>query len=259
METDNNNSLTTDLSTFSEMALESSLPVVLKQIFPVIEEARKEVGFAQTKAEQTLGNLQFSGETPVIWIKQCFAQIEQKVQSLHESYWNIKEQKLKIKKYREKGDELSMLKADKLESGLLNMQHYVQEALKDIQVYQDAAERIREKHNLPAQMDREFLDEASKKEHIRKAMRQAFRDVENFGTISKGVAEHLEHYGIHPQTAKFQIDQYRAEVFGLMKEGKVPTMEHLHIWLDRMEAIHLEGCNAQLKYMKLIDEEMADA
>ena len=234
--------------------VETSLPMALSQVWPLVEKARAELGIPQTTVEMDLGNLQFSGETPITWISQCAAQAEKKANALHEAYWRLQKQKLKIKKLRDKGDEESNLKADEIESGMVNGEHYIKTAYEDLLHYQKTMEVIREKHNLPAELTAEDLAENSKKEHIRKAMRQALRDIENTGAISKGVSEHLEHYGIHPMTARMLVMQYRESVQELFKQGMVPTMDHLHEWLDLMEKTLLQGAEDQLKYMRLVDE-----
>jgi hypothetical protein len=236
--------------------VETSLPQALNQAWPLVEKARAELGIPQTKVEMSLGNLQFSGETPITWISQCAAQAEKKANALHEAYWRLKKQKLKIKKLRDKDTEESNLKADEMESGISNSEHYIKTAYKDLMHYQKTMEILREKHNLPAELSEEDLTENSKKEHIRKAMRQALRDVQNTNSISKGVSEHLEHYGIHPMTARLQVDQYMSSVHELFKVGKAPTMDHLHIWLNNMEMIHYKSSNEQLRYMGLMDNEI---
>jgi len=237
--------------------IEQNLPTILNQVWPVVTQARQEVGFAQTSIEMDLGNLQFSGETPITWLSQCYSQGEQKAAALKEAYWNFKESKLKIEKLRNKGDELSLLKADRIAHGLEESEHYIKTAYKDLIHYQQTAARIREKFNLPEQLSEEDLKENSKREHVRLSMRQALRDMENTGTISKGVSEHLEHYGIHPMTARMLVMQYRESVQKLFADGMVPTMDHLHEWLDLMEENLIQGTEDQLKYMRLVDEEPA--
>lgn len=231
--------------------IDSTLPTALSKAWPLVERARAELGISQTSVEMDLGNLQFSGETPITWISQCAAQAEQKANALHEAYWRLKKQKLKVEKLREKGDEVSLLKADEIESSMKNGEHYIKTAYEDLLHYQKTMELIRKNHNIPEDLSREELAENSKREHIRKAMRQALRDVENTNSISKGVSEHLEHYGIHPMTARMQVDSYRKEVGELFKKGQAPTMAHLHQWLNQMEEIHLGGVEEMVSYMKL--------
>lgn len=235
--------------------VETALPMALSEVWPLVEKARAELGIPQTTVEMDLGNLQFSGETPITWISQCAAQAEKKANALHEAYWRLKKQKLKVQKLRDKGDEESTLKADEIESGMANSEHYIKTAYQDLLHYQQTAAVIREKFGIAEELSSADLAENSKREHIRKAMRQALRDVENTGTISKGVSEHLEHYGIHPMTARLQVQNYRQGVQKLFEEGKVPTMEHLHAWLDQMEHVHLHGADEMLKYMRLKDSE----
>ena len=235
--------------------VETSLPMALSEVWPLVEKARAELGIPQTTVEMDLGNLQFSGETPITWISQCAAQAEKKANALHEAYWRLKKQKLKVQKLRDKGDEESTLKADEIESGMANSEHYIKTAYQDLLHYQQTAAVIREKFGIAEELSSADLAENSKREHIRKAMRQALRDIENTGTISKGVSEHLEHYGIHPMTARLQVQNYRQGVQKLFEEGKVPTMEHLHAWLDQMEHVHLHGADEMLKYMRLKDTE----
>lgn len=234
-----------------------SLDVALNKVWPLVEKARDELGIHQTTTEMDLGNLQYSGETPITWISQCAAQAERKASALHESYWRLQKQKLKVKKLREKNTDESNLKADEIESSMHNGEHYIKTAYQDLMHYQQVATTIREKFKIAEELSQEDLAENSKREHIRKAMRQGLRDIENGGVISKGVSEHLEHWGIHPMTARMQIEAYRDSVRQLFQDGKAPTMQHLHQWLDEMEAIHLGAADDMLRYMRLKDDDPA--
>lgn len=234
-----------------------SLDVALNKVWPLVEKARDELGIHQTTTEMDLGNLQYSGETPITWISQCAAQAERKASALHEAYWRLQKQKLKVKKLREKDTDESNLKADEIESQMHNGEHYVKTAYQDLMHYQQVATTIRQKFDIKEELSPEDLAENSKREHIRKAMRQGLRDIENGGVISKGVSEHLEHWGIHPMTARMQIEAYRTEVRKMFEAGRAPTMQHLHQWLDEMEAIHLGAADEMLRYMRLKDDDPA--
>lgn len=233
--------------------VDKNLPQALAEIWPVVEQAKKEMGFSQTTTEMQLGNLQYSGETPIAWISQCYAQSSNKAAALREAYYNLKKNQLKLEELYEKNDSKSLLKAEKIESDIKYSEHYIQTCYQDLMTYINTADKIREKWNIPEQVSKEELAENSKREHIRKAMRQALRDIENGGVISKGVSEHLEQYGIHPMTARLQVEQYRKSVIELFEQNKVPTLEHMLRWLDAMEELHYPGVNAQMTHMKLID------
>ena len=234
--------------------VQSDLPMKLAEVWPTIEKARAELGIVQTTVEIDLGNLQYSGETPITWISQCASQAESKANALHDAYWSIQELKLKIKNLSEKTDEKSVLKAKKLQSQIQNNEHYIRTCYQDLTHYQQTAKLIREKFNIAEDLTAEDLAENSKREHIRKAMRQALRDIENSGVISNGVSEHLEHYGIHPMTARLQVQEYRKSVTDLFEQNLVPTMEHLLNWLDEMERVHYKGVDDMLRYMRLKDD-----
>jgi len=233
--------------------VDKNLPQALAEVWPVVEQAKKEMGFSQTTTEMQLGNLQYSGETPIAWISQCYAQSSNKAAALREAYYNLKKNQLKLDELHHKGDPKSLLKAEKIESDIKFSEHYIQTCYQDLMTYINTADKIREKWNIPEQVSKEELAENSKREHIRKAMRQALRDIENGGVISKGVSEHLEQYGIHPMTARLQVEQYRKSVIELFEQNKVPTLEHMLRWLDAMEELHYPGVNAQMTHMKLID------
>lgn len=234
-----------------EVDNEKNLPQALAEVWPVIKLAQEELGFSQTPSEMTLGNLQYSGEKPITWLKQCLAQSLQKASALKEAYWNYKKKAREVEELRLKGDPKSIIEADEIESSMADTHHYIKNAYQDIQTYNQAAQNIRDKFNIPEEISPELLDENSKREHIRKAFRQALHDVQNTNTISNGVSEHLEQYGIHPMTAKVQVDAYRESVVALFQEGKMPTMQHMVNWLDTMEEFHINSVYEQARYMGL--------
>ena len=73
-------------------------------------------------------------------------------------------------------------------------------------------------------------DEA--RHHIRQVFRQAFRDTQLTGHISQGNAEYLEQWGIHLQTAEAIVKQYLHQTEEMIKEGNMPTIDHLYKFLD---------------------------
>ena len=142
---------------------------------------------------------------------------------------------------------------------MLSSKASIETTCKEIEAYQAAADKIREVHNLPDEITDEDHLENSKREHIRQAMHQAARDVLNFNVISKGVIEHLEEYGVHPQTAHFLVCQYRDSVNKMISEGKFPSMIHMNEWLGQMEELLLGSADDQLRYMGLAEEEKPNA
>lgn len=236
-----------------------NLPQLVSALLPIVEKNKREIGLSQTKAEITLGNLQFSGEKPITWLKQCLIQINDRASSLKETYWNLKEQQIEIDELREEGSPRSLLKAERLEDKMLSSKASIETTCKELEAYQAAADKIREAHNLPDEITDVDHLENSKREHVRLAMHQAARDVLNFNVISKGVIEHLEEYGVHPQTAHFLVCQYRDSVNKMISEGQFPSMAHMNEWLSQMEELLLSSADDQLRYMRLAEEEKPNA
>ena len=122
---------------------------------------------------------------------------------------------------------------------------YVDGALKEIAVLQEAYLEIQKNNNIPDNWDEEDAEMDEIKHHIRQAVRQSHRDMVLTGGITQGNAEYLEQYGIHLQTAQKVIGNYIAECERMMEEdGKMPNINHFYEFLDNAVEVfgkeHLE-------------------
>lgn len=217
---------------------------VLEKVWPLIERGRQQVGFNQTSEEGYLSNLQLSGETPFKWYQQCHRQAEMRTENLQDMYFNYQKDKEKIRRKRgaaKNGDKLAAIEANELEAAILARDHHIRQTAKELQHYLQTAEKLRQEHNIPENISDEQLLEYSKREHIRLAMKQSLRDMENHGVISPGVQEHLEHYGVHPSAAKRLVIEYLKTVEDLFAKNLVPTIKHMDAWIDRCEEM-LASC-----------------
>ena len=144
-----------------------------------------------------------------------------------------------IKQWYEKGDEMSVLKAQEAEHGLMRSKNYIDGAFKEIATFQCAYDEIREAHNIPENWDERDAEEAEIDHHIKQAFRQAHREMVGSGCITSGNMEYLEQYGIHIQTATRLIADYIASEDEMIAKGQMPTVAHLYAFLDRMaETFH---------------------
>ncbi len=109
---------------------------------------------------------------------------------------------------------------------------YIEGALKELAVFQEAYEEIRKNNNIPILWDEEDAEMDEARHHIRQVFRQAFRDTQLTGHISQGNAEYLEQWGIHLQTAEALVKQYLHQTEKMIKEGNMPTIDHLYKFLD---------------------------
>jgi len=199
-----------------------------------IDRANHTVGRSQTQTTNQLMSLTMMTDSPYRMMRQCLSQIEKKRSALEESYFKMKKKAISIKEWYAKGDEMSVLKAQEAEARAFRQKDYIDGALKEIATFQCAYDEIRESHNIPEKWDERDAEIAEIDHHIKQAFRQAHRDVVQTGSITGGNMEYLEQYGIHIQTATKIIRDYAASEEAMIAEGKMPTVQHLYAFLDRM-------------------------
>ena len=204
-----------------------------------IDRANHTAGRANTQNTNQLMTLTMMTDSPYRRLRQCMAQIENKRSALEESYFKMQKKKLSIKQWYDKGDELSIIKAHEAESSMIRQKDYIDGAFKEIATFQCAYDEIKEAYNIPNNWDERDAEEAEIDHHIKQAFRQAHRDMVHTGRIGLGNMEYMEQYGIHIQTATKIIGDYIISEDKMIAEGKLPTVNKLYDFLDRMaETFH---------------------
>ena len=198
-----------------------------------MDRANRTLGRRNTQTTNQLMTLTMLTERPYRMMRQCLAQIENKRSAVEEHHFLAMSNRVKIKDLRKKGDELSMIEAAKIEHGQQRTMIYIEGALKEIAVFQEAYDEIRKNHNIPENWDERDADLAEIRHHLRQAFRQAHRDMILTGSITQGNAEYLEQYGVHLQTARNVIAKYIATCEKLIEEGDVPNINHIYEFLDK--------------------------
>jgi hypothetical protein len=217
------------LSTITDEKLE-----LIAAKMPEIDRASHTAGRSQTQTTNQLMSLTMMTDSPYRRLRQCLSQIERKRSALEESYFKMKKKAILIKQWYEKGDEMSVIKAQEAEAQAFRQKDYIDAALKEIATFQCAYDEIRESHNIPEKWDERDAEIAEIDHHIKQAFRQAHRDVVGTGRITGGNMEYMEQYGVHIQTATKIIRDYVASEDKMISEGKMPTVEHLYAFLDSM-------------------------
>jgi len=236
---------------------DEKLAVISKKMV-AIDRANHTAGRSNTQTTNQLMSLTMMTDSPYRRLRQCLSQIEKKRTALEESYFKMKKKKVLIKAWYEKGDELSVVKAQEAESSAIRQKNYIDGAFKEIATFQCAYDEIRESHNIPDDWDERDAEEAEIDHHIKQAFRQAHRDMVNTGRIGLGNMEYMEQYGIHLQTATKVIADYIAGEDKMIAKGKMPTVKHLYAFLDRMaETFHdaHKDVMQRIGIKKLIKEE----
>ena len=207
---------------------------IISQKMVEVDRACHTAGRSDTQTTNQLMTLTMMTDSPYRRLRQCLAQIEQKRTALEESYFKMKKKAILIKQWYEKGDEMSVIKAQEAESQAIRQKDYIDAAFKEIATFQCAYDEIRESHNIPEKWDERDAEIAEIDHHIKQAFRQAHRDVVQTGSITGGNMEYMEQYGVHIQTATKIIRDYVASEDKMISEGKMPTVEHLYAFLDSM-------------------------
>jgi hypothetical protein len=199
-----------------------------------IDRANHTAGRSNTQTTNQLMTLTMLSDSPYRRLRQCLAEIEKKRSALDDAFWSMKKSQFQIDQWREKGDKLSLIKAEEKEHGMVRSKDYIDGAFKEIAVFQEAYEEIRSSHDIPKNWDERDAEEDEIKHHIRQAFRQSHRDVVNMGRIGLGNMEYLEQYGIHIQTAQKVIIDYVNAENDMIEKGNYPTVKRLYAFLDRM-------------------------
>ena len=217
---------------------DEKLEIISKKMV-AIDRANNTAGRSETQTTNQLMTLTMLTDSPYRRLRQCLAQIEKKRGALDETYFRMKKKQVLIKQWYEKGDEMSVLKAQEAEHALMRSKNYIDGAFKEIATFQCAYDEIREAHNIPDNWDERDAEEEEIDHHIKQAFRQSHREMVGSGCITSGNMEYLEQYGIHIQTATRLIADYIASEDEMIVKGQMPTVAHLYAFLDRMaETFH---------------------
>ena len=199
-----------------------------------IERANNSLGRRNTQTTNQLMTLTMLTDSPYRRLRQILAQIENKTTALRGQFFEHQKMKLDIKEWEEEDTPLSRIKVAEARAGMESGKKYIEGALKEIGIFQDAYEEIRKNNNIPEDWDEEDAENDEIKHHIRQAFRQSHRDMVLTGSITQGNAEYLEQYGIHLQTARRVIKIYIDDSEKLMDESnKMPTIDNFYEFLDK--------------------------
>ena len=225
---------------------------------PEIKRARNSAGRKNTQTTSQLMTLNIAGDEPYRHLRQILAQIERKSAALEEAFFKLKKDDVRLKKLETKKDDLSLIQADEIKSRMERSRLYVEGAIKEIGMYQDAYDEIRDSHNIPEKWDEKDSEKAEIRHHIKKGFRNSFQEMMSTGMIGRGSAEYLEQFGVHPQSARKYLHDYIVQNEKLMDSGKEPTIEHFHKFLDSMADKFQEShklCMKRIGLKTLVREE----
>ena len=120
-----------------------------------MERANNSLGRRNTQTTNQLMTLTMMTDSPYRRLRQCLSQIERKKEALRENFFKFQKKQLEIKEWEKEDTPLARVNIAEARSGIENSKVYIDGALKEIAVFQDAYEEIRKNNNIPVLWDEE--------------------------------------------------------------------------------------------------------
>ena len=201
---------------------------------PELERGKKAVGRKNSQTTSTLMTMTMIADSPYRQMKQCLSQIDNKRNALIESYFKTQKTKVKLKKWEESDSGLDKVKAEEAKVGLEQSKVYCENAMKEIGMYQDIYDEIRESHGIPVDWDEEDYEASEIQHAIRMSFRQAIQNLMATDKIAISTVEYWEQFGIHPMVGEKLTREYMATVREELNSNKLPSVQSMHLFLDQM-------------------------
>lgn len=237
-----------DFKTFDDKKL-----ALVASRMPEINRATQSFGKQNSQATGKLMSLHMIAQSPYRRMKQCLAKIERKRSALKENIFKLRKEKVKLDRLLRKRQVLMdkelttdddtilhdldiedcTIKIEKIATGISDSTLYIEGCLKEIGMYQEAYEEIRESYNISEQWDEGDMERAEIEEHVKTSFLHAVRDVMMTGQLNVGTHEYLEQYGVNPATAFSLVKAYLGNVHDV-PSGEVPSIKALYDFLDKM-------------------------
>jgi hypothetical protein len=254
----------------------------LAENMPEVNRATRVFGRQNSQATGKLMSLNMISQSPYRRLKQCLAKIERKRQALKENIFRLRKEKIEMDRLLHRKAALQKeLDSDVFEPGddpihtefdiqLLDIEIqekaanisdsniYIEGALKEIGMYQDAYNQIKKSYNIPDNWDEEDFEKMEVEEHVKTAFLHAIRDVEMTGRLNVGTHEYLEQYGINPHTALRLVQMYLGGVEKLTQDNNFTNITVLYEFLDQMYDTFKDEYKHAMKRIgleKLVSEE----
>ena len=125
---------------------------------PELHRAKMVVGRKNSQTTATLMTMTMIADSPYRQLKQCLSQIDHKRNALIEAHFNSKKDQVEITRLEKSDDELDQIEAEHKRVLLAGLQSSAENAMKEIGMYQDIYEEIRDSHNIPVDWDEEDYD-----------------------------------------------------------------------------------------------------
>jgi len=192
------------------------------------------IGHSTSQTSYSLQTMNMISDSPLSRMKQCLAQIGKKYEALREAYFKVEEHKLEIKEMVKNKDEKSQLRVRELESLIESISISMENALREIGMFQNMYDSIKEKNNIPDNWSEKDFENQEIEHMIKSSFRLAIQDLSSSGRVSKAVVEYWEQLGIHPQVGEIRARNYLVLIQNKINNAEQVTINDMYEFLDAM-------------------------
>tara|TARA_R110000803_G_scaffold209269_1_gene278680 strand:+ start:978 stop:1769 length:792 start_codon:yes stop_codon:yes gene_type:complete len=209
------------------------------------------VGHSTSQSSYSLQTLNMISDSPLSRMKQCISQINKKYQALQEAYFKIENKKLIIQKLSIETDAESKLTVRENESLINTISISMENALREIGMFQNMYDSIRKNNNIPENWSEKDYEEQEIANMIKSSFRIAIQDLTMTGRISKSAVEYWEQLGIHPQMGETLTRKYQVDTQEILNNIGEITIQLMYDFLDEMADRFKDAHKEALKHIGL--------
>jgi len=225
----------TILNSIPELAtLDKQQVAKITERLPEYHRGKALIGHSTSQTSYSLQTMNMISDSPLSRMKQCLAQIGKKYEALREAYFKVEEHKLEIKEMVKNKDEKSQLRVRELESLIESISISMENALREIGMFQNMYDSIKEKNNIPDNWSEKDFENQEIEHMIKSSFRLAIQDLSSSGRVSKAVVEYWEQLGIHPQVGEIRARNYLVIIQNKINNAEQVTINDMYEFLDAM-------------------------
>jgi len=225
----------TILNSIPELAtLDKQQVAKITERLPEYHRGKSIIGHSTSQTSYSLQTMNMISDSPLSRMKQCLAQIGKKYDALREAYFKIEGYKLEIKEIVKNKDEKSQLRVRELESLIGTISISMENSLREIGMFQNMYDSIKEKNNIPDNWSEKDFENQEIEHMIKSSFRLAIQDLSSSGRVSKAVVEYWEQLGIHPQVGEIRARNYLVIIQNKINNAEQVTITDMYEFLDAM-------------------------
>jgi len=218
---------------------------------PEFHRAKAIIGHSTSQTSYSLQTMNMISDSPMARMKQCLAQIRKKYSALKEAYFKIEQKKIDILELSKKTDKTSRLKVQEYQSNIEDTSISMENALRQIGMFQDMYDSIMKENNIPENWNEKDYENQEISHMVKSSFRIGLQDLMSSGRVGKAAVEYWEQLGIHPTVAGHLTANYLEEMNKRIVDANPPTILDMYKFLDDMAERFKDSYKKALKRIGL--------